>query len=186
MTTMMTLSFRQLVALKEPSIEGRRMELGEHLTGWVAANGRPMMNSEAALDLAVLAPDASTVLNLCLSVPLFDESECLIGVLSAYSGQPFTTDQLDTACLLATSIASALSVSSVDLPRSTPAGSGSGPRASTSMALPRSYGPGITLGRLFSSDSKVRVEAYVVAEHLGSPSLLCQLDSMLRARLAQS
>ena len=54
-----------------PSIEGRRMELGEHLTGWVAANGQPMMNSEAALDLAVLAPGASTILTLCLKRSAF-------------------------------------------------------------------------------------------------------------------
>jgi GAF domain-containing protein len=85
--------------------------LGEHLTGWVAANGRPMLNSDAALDLGALVPNASPTLTLCLSVPLFRESERLTGVLSLYSGQHFTTDQLDTACLLATSLASALALS---------------------------------------------------------------------------
>jgi GAF domain-containing protein len=106
--------------LGEPSIEGRRMELGEHLTGWVAANGQPMMNSAAALDLAVLAPDAAPTLTLCLSIPLLDESECLTGVLSLYSGQQFTTEQLDTVCLLATPIATALSRSIKETGNTTP------------------------------------------------------------------
>jgi HD-GYP domain-containing protein (c-di-GMP phosphodiesterase class II) len=94
--------------LGEASLKARRIGLGEHLTGWVAANGRPMLNSDAALDLGALVPAASPALTLCLSVPLFRESERLVGVLSLYSGQRFTTDQLDTACLLATSMASAL------------------------------------------------------------------------------
>jgi hypothetical protein len=97
--------------LGEQSLQGRRMRLGEHLTGWVAANGRPMLNSGAALDLAVLVPEALATLTLCLSVPLFEESERLTGVLSLYSGQRFTTDQLDAACLLATPMASALALS---------------------------------------------------------------------------
>jgi GAF domain-containing protein len=70
-----------------------------------------MLNSDAALDLAALVPEPSPILTLCLSVPLFGESECLAGVLSLYSGQHFTTDQLDTACLLSTALASALAVS---------------------------------------------------------------------------
>jgi HD-GYP domain-containing protein (c-di-GMP phosphodiesterase class II) len=97
--------------LGKGSLQSRRIALGEHLTGWVAANGRPMLNSDAALDLGALVPNASPTLTLCLSVPLFRESERLTGVLSLYSGQHFTTDQLDTACLLATSLASALALS---------------------------------------------------------------------------
>ena len=97
--------------LGEASLKACRIGLGEHLTGWVAANGRPMLNSDAALDLAALVPEASPALTLCLSVPLFRESESLIGVLSLYSAQHFTTDQLDIACLLATSMASALAPS---------------------------------------------------------------------------
>ena len=92
------------------SIQGRRIGLGERLTGWVAANVRPMLNTDAALDLAALAPDASSTLTLCLSVPLVGESlKCLVGVLSLYSGQQFSTDQLETAGLLAAAIATALS-----------------------------------------------------------------------------
>jgi putative nucleotidyltransferase with HDIG domain len=97
--------------LGETRVQGRRIALGEHLTGWVAANGHPMLNSDAALDLAALVPEPSPTLTLCLSVPLFGESECLAGVLSLYSGQHFTTDQLDTACLLSTALASALALS---------------------------------------------------------------------------
>jgi HD-GYP domain-containing protein (c-di-GMP phosphodiesterase class II) len=95
----------------EASLQGRRIRLGQHLTGWVGANGRPMLNSNAALDLAVLVPEASSTLTFCLSVPLFGESDRLMGVLSLYSEQHFTTDQLDTACLLATPVASALALS---------------------------------------------------------------------------
>jgi putative nucleotidyltransferase with HDIG domain len=95
--------------LRGPAIQGCRVRVGAHLTGWVAANIRPMLNSDAALDLAVFAPDASSSLTVCLSIPLVGESECLVGVLSLYSEQQFSTDQLETACVLATPIASALS-----------------------------------------------------------------------------
>jgi HD-GYP domain-containing protein (c-di-GMP phosphodiesterase class II) len=120
------------------SIEGCRIGLGEHLTGWVAANTRPMLNSDAALDLAVLAPNASSALTLCLSIPLLGESERLVGVLSLYSGQRFTSAQLDTACLLAAPIARALSTPSGGPSVAHQSGKRSAPTGSTAMTLGRS------------------------------------------------
>ena len=119
------------------SIQDRRIGLGEHLTGWVAANGRPMLNSDAALDLAAIVPDASPALRLCLSVPLFRESEHLTGVMSLYSGQRFTTDQLDTACFLATHMGSALAMPSGRRSEAPPSGSVTVATTSTAMAFGR-------------------------------------------------
>jgi putative nucleotidyltransferase with HDIG domain len=88
----------------EAEVVGRRIQLGEHLSGWVAANGRPMLNANAALDLAALVSGAAPTLKTCLSVPLYFEAERLAGVLSLYSVDRFTNDQLDATTTLASAI----------------------------------------------------------------------------------
>jgi len=83
-----------------PSLVGTRLALGEGLTGWVAANGQPMLNSDAALDLAALLPVADS-LRIALSVPLMD-GHSFVGVMSAYDRQLFSSDQLVAARTLTT------------------------------------------------------------------------------------
>jgi putative nucleotidyltransferase with HDIG domain len=92
-----------------PGVVGTRLALGEGLTGWVAANGRPMINSDAALDLASLLP-VSDALRIALSVPLL-YGHSLVGVASAYDRQLFSAEQLAAARILTNAAATLLSPS---------------------------------------------------------------------------
>jgi GAF domain-containing protein len=64
------------------SLRGTSISMGDRLTGWVAANHQPIVNSDAALDLGPVAEAAS--LQTCMSVPLL-RGESLVGVLSLYA-----------------------------------------------------------------------------------------------------
>ncbi len=66
------------------SLRGSRRRLGEGLSGWVAANRRPVINSIPALDLADLSKDAAANLNSTLSVPL-SSGDALVGVFTVYA-----------------------------------------------------------------------------------------------------
>jgi hypothetical protein len=75
------------------ALQGLEMKLGDRLTGWVAENQQPIINSEAQLDLG---PEAAFVgLNYCVALPLATEGQ-LAGVLSLYSAEPFRDDQAQT------------------------------------------------------------------------------------------
>lgn len=65
-----------------------RLQRGERLSGWVAANRRPIMNSDAALDLGDVASLSTPPLRVALAVPLTDEDQ-LVGVLSLYATSDF-------------------------------------------------------------------------------------------------
>ena len=65
-------------------LEGLTIRVGDRLTGWVAANRQPIVNSDAALDLGERAKTLDVSLRSCLSVPLLDGSK-LAGVLSLYA-----------------------------------------------------------------------------------------------------
>jgi putative nucleotidyltransferase with HDIG domain len=65
-------------------LRGVRRRLGEGLSGWVAANKRPVVNSIPALDLAAECSDASEELSSTLSVPLII-GDALVGVLTLYA-----------------------------------------------------------------------------------------------------
>ena len=64
------------------SLRGVAVDVGERLTGWVAANRQCIVNSDAALDLGAKADAAS--LQSCMSVPLL-MGDSLVGVLSLYA-----------------------------------------------------------------------------------------------------
>jgi putative nucleotidyltransferase with HDIG domain len=66
------------------ALRGRRMAVGERLSGWVAANRRTICNSDAALDFGDEPPAAERPLQSCLSVPLL-AGEALVGVFSLYA-----------------------------------------------------------------------------------------------------
>jgi putative nucleotidyltransferase with HDIG domain len=74
-------------------LQGREMKIGDRLTGWVAANHQPIVNSEATLDLGSEAELAG--LKYCVSFPLVAD-ERLAGVLSLYAGERFRDDQCST------------------------------------------------------------------------------------------
>jgi putative nucleotidyltransferase with HDIG domain len=75
------------------ALQGLRITLGDRLTGWVAENQQPMINSEAKLDLG---PEAAFVgVRYCVALPLAAEGQ-LAGVLSLYSAEPFRDDQAQT------------------------------------------------------------------------------------------
>ena len=77
-----------------PALAGLGVGVGERLTGWVAANRQPILNSDAALDLGVRSLATSPGLARCLSVPLLS-GDTLVGVLSLYASEAtaFSDDQ---------------------------------------------------------------------------------------------
>ena len=76
-----------------PMLQGMSIKVGDRLTGWVAENQQPIVNSEATLDLGA---EASLFdLKFCLSVPLVAEGH-LSGVLSLYSTEAFKEEQAQT------------------------------------------------------------------------------------------
>lgn len=71
-------------------VDGLTIRLGERVTGWVGANRRSSVNSDATLDLVQIAGFFTPPLRSTISTPLA-EGDCLIGVLTAYAlkDQPF-------------------------------------------------------------------------------------------------
>lgn len=63
------------------ALRGLSIRTGQKLTGWVAAHRRTIVNSDAALDLSDVVPDAR---RMCLSTALLD-GEALVGVLTVYA-----------------------------------------------------------------------------------------------------
>ena len=72
---------------------GLRMEVGQHLSGWVAANHQSILNSDPLLDFGDVGRQLSPRLRSCLSCSLTSENQ-LVGVLSLYSNAKdgFTED----------------------------------------------------------------------------------------------
>ena len=74
-------------------LQGSEIKLGDRLTGWVAENQQPIVNSEAQLDLG---PEAAFLgLRFCLALPLVSEGQ-LAGVMSLYAKDAFTSEQAHT------------------------------------------------------------------------------------------
>ena len=75
------------------ALQGLEITLGDRLTGWVAENQQPIINSEAKLDLG---PEAAFVgLQFCMSLPLVSEGR-LAGVFSLYGKEAFSPEQVHT------------------------------------------------------------------------------------------
>ena len=60
---------------------GLKIQRGERLTGWVAANRQSILNSDPILDLGEVARGLQPRLRSCLSAPLLHD-DVLVGVLS--------------------------------------------------------------------------------------------------------
>lgn len=65
------------------AVKGLKIPLGEHLSGWVAANRQTILNSDPVLDLGEVARLLSPRLRKCLSTALITD-EKLVGVLTLY------------------------------------------------------------------------------------------------------
>jgi putative nucleotidyltransferase with HDIG domain len=93
-------------------VDGPEIQLGEKLTGWVAAHRTPIWNSDATLDLPADVARTAGV-SLGSSVPLMD-GDILVGTLTLYSaaGVEIGLEQRvliqSTAPLIATALSSAL------------------------------------------------------------------------------
>jgi diguanylate cyclase (GGDEF)-like protein/putative nucleotidyltransferase with HDIG domain len=68
-------------------VVGTRIELGQRLSGWVAAHRQTISNSDPVLDLGEIARQRSLALRSCISTPLLADDDHLIGVLTLYSGE---------------------------------------------------------------------------------------------------
>src|SRR5688572_22466210 len=91
-------------------IQGLTIPLGERVTGWVGANRRTVMNSNASLDLAQIAHGFEPSLRSAISTPLIQQNR-LIGALSAYSMQdePFDDNHRDIFENVGTALAGRIS-----------------------------------------------------------------------------
>ena len=63
---------------------GVRIEMGQRLSGWVAAHRQTIINSDPVLDLGEVARALRPPLRSCLSTPLLADGN-LVGVLTVYS-----------------------------------------------------------------------------------------------------
>lgn len=68
-------------------VRGIRMQFGQRLSGWVAANRQTISNSDPTLDFGDVARSHALGLRSCLSTPLVADDQ-LVGVLSLYSDEP--------------------------------------------------------------------------------------------------
>jgi putative nucleotidyltransferase with HDIG domain len=89
------------------------IDVGHRISGWVAANWRPMVNAEARLDLDERTDD----LRFALSVPLVAENR-LLGVLTIYAAEPFGDLQSRRVEMISPHLAAALA--SVETPAQKP------------------------------------------------------------------
>jgi hypothetical protein len=76
-----------------PMLQGLEMKIGERLTGWVAENNQPIVNSEATLDLGL---GGGAVRTQILPLAAVGSLRQLAGVLSLYSADAFKEDQAQT------------------------------------------------------------------------------------------
>ena len=76
---------------ESPSFVGTRIGIGDCLSGWVAANRRSIVNSDAALDLGAKVEHVRPRLQHALSLPV-GTNDHLVGVLTLYASHAFGPD----------------------------------------------------------------------------------------------
>jgi GAF domain-containing protein len=91
-----------------PMLRGMSVNVGDRLTGWVAASRQPIVNSDATLDLGSRV-DTMPSLRSCMSVPMTSGSS-LVAVLTLYaeSADAFSGDQIRLIQMVAPHLAFAL------------------------------------------------------------------------------
>ena len=95
------------------TLRGMHVSTGERLTGWVAAQRQPIVNSDAALDLGPKAAEMTPPLESCMSVPLM-VGDTLVAILSLYAPgtHAFDEDRGRLIQMVAPHLASAIQVAS--------------------------------------------------------------------------
>jgi putative nucleotidyltransferase with HDIG domain len=73
-------------------LRGTTVGVGERLTGWVAVNRQPIINSDAALDLGPRTHAVMPALQRCMSIPLV-AGDIVVAVLSLYASAPDVFDE---------------------------------------------------------------------------------------------
>jgi putative nucleotidyltransferase with HDIG domain len=104
-----TLVATAVVGAHAETIAGTTIQLGQRLTGWVAANRETIVNSDAALDLGNIAMTLEPTPQACLSAPIC-AGATLAGVVTIYSTrrQPFTEVNVPVIEVIATGLANLL------------------------------------------------------------------------------
>ena len=74
------------------ALRGVHVGIGERLTGWVAAQRQPIVNSDAALDIGDRVDAVTPSLLTCMSVPIV-VGDTLVAVLSLYASSADTFDE---------------------------------------------------------------------------------------------
>ena len=74
------------------ALRGVHVGMGERLTGWVAAQRQPIVNSDAALDIGERVDTVAPKLQTCMSVPIV-AGDTLVAVLSLYASSADTFDE---------------------------------------------------------------------------------------------
>ena len=99
----------------ESLFEGLTIPMGHGVSGWVAANGRSVLNADPNLDLGEQAGALTPALRSVLSVPLSND-RAVVGSISLYSiqAQAFTDEQRQLIELISRPVAEALSTASAD------------------------------------------------------------------------
>jgi putative nucleotidyltransferase with HDIG domain len=99
------------------AIAGTSIQLGQRLTGWVAANKQTIVNSDAALDLGNLTMHLDPMPLACLSTAMCQDSD-LVGVVTIYSTrrQPFTEAHVPIVEVIARGLANLIPPSAVATP----------------------------------------------------------------------
>ena len=99
-----TLSVEHASGPLAAAVAGMTIEVGQKLSGWVAANRRTIVNSDAQLDLSEVVSDITP--HSCLSTALCD-GDTLAGVLTMYreSAKPFTPADAQSFEMLAPHLA---------------------------------------------------------------------------------
>jgi putative nucleotidyltransferase with HDIG domain len=101
------------------ALRGMSVEVGERLTGWVAASRLPILNSDAVLDLGTRAEQANPPLRGCMSVPI-TVGATLVAVLSLYAEMQdaFTVDQRRLVQMVAPHLGGAIQAARARTPAS--------------------------------------------------------------------
>ncbi len=96
-------------------LAGLLITMGQRLTGWVAANARSVINSDARIDLS--GHDAAAL--VAMSIPLIHDGSN-VGVMTLYRAEPFTLDQSRMLEMIAPHLATALSAALAPTQESVP------------------------------------------------------------------
>jgi putative nucleotidyltransferase with HDIG domain len=75
------------------AIDGLGIAIGDRISGWAVAHKQAVVNSNAALELGPVARTFTTPLRYALAVPILNgPTSSAVGVITAYSSEPFVND----------------------------------------------------------------------------------------------